>query len=136
MRKWFIIIALIIADAFVINSDMELSALSRWVPNGAVQYDSIPTVYYFWWKEITDCAHGQSDFQKIHWWKVPGTSFQCLGGRCWGWWSGSNHNIFIAEGQKYNRQTVEHEMLHDILGRKNPRDLGQHHQLFITCNVL
>ncbi|HYU91368.1 MAG TPA: hypothetical protein VE966_13030 [Gemmatimonadales bacterium] len=106
-----------------------LGCLDAFAPAGAMPFTP-HAVYRTWWTEIERCAGLWGDFDRVEWYAVPGSSYSCPAyeGRCDGWWR-SPHTIYMAQGQLYDRQVAEHEMLHDLLQR------GDHPPVFQACGV-
>ena len=92
-----------------------------------------PQVYQAEWKSVEDCSGLSGDFNRVRWFGIPETPFQCGDGLCSGEWH-APHNIYIAQvfindsGSHYF--TVRHEMLHDLLGGG-----ADHPPVFAKCGL-
>jgi hypothetical protein len=78
-----------------------------------------PFIYESWWKEIARCQNvvlPEELARRIKFVVVNSESF--ILGREWGvmgyasWWTAT---IYLASGQVFNKQTVQHEMMHLLL---------------------
>lgn len=74
-----------------------------------------PAEYRVWFAKTQACSGLEGDFDRIQWYVVDGTEFDCPGGKCVGRWN-SDHSIFISQAWTANEMVVRHEMLHDLLG--------------------
>lgn len=118
------------------------SMLSDWRPDSVFAYDSIPTVYHKWWKEIQGCVGMKNlKMNKINWFEVrsfPGhVGFPCPKVRyCLGWWKAKGQEIFILKRHVMDEYTIKHEMLHQILWAKNiDRTFMHHSEHFNQCGL-
>lgn len=96
---------------------------------------SVSTEYRTWWNEISACSGLEGDVDAVRFFRVTAplylaeTQFPCGEGlRCNGLWE-APHDISIAPAYLSNRQLVEHEMLHDLLGAPG------HPPVFEECEV-
>jgi len=112
----------------------------NFIPTNSIAYDSVPIIYNQWWNEISNCAKIKDrSLQIIQWFSVPTksnvTSFECLTIFCWGWWR-MQHEIYIVQGRELDEKLVKHEMLHELLFKRNlfTKDF-KHHKLFAKCKV-
>lgn len=95
----------------------------------------VSTEYRAWWDEISACSGLEGDVDAVRFYRVTfplylaETQFPCGDGlRCNGLWE-APHDISIAPAYLWNRQLVEHEMLHDLLGAPG------HPPAFEECGV-
>jgi len=104
---------------------------------GLLQRESlrISLEYRAWWNEISVCSGLEGDVDVVRFFRVTaplylaGTEFPCGDGlRCNGLWE-APHDISIAPAYLSNRQLVQHEMLHDLLGAPG------HPPVFEECGV-
>ena len=98
-----------------------VGCLSPTEPDGAYPFDP-PDIYRVWYSETVTCLGGTgASFDGIDWYLVPGD----------GWESPNLHRpivgayylddeIFIAEGFRFHRAVVSHEMLHYLHSREHP----------------
>jgi hypothetical protein len=97
------------------------------IPNNAVyfcgSFRPCPPEYSRWWEQAVAAAQTEPaiSLDALRWYVVPGvTYFPCRSetGRCYGRWlsiSGEPH-IILSENAVLRRISVQHEMLHAILG--------------------
>lgn len=74
-----------------------------------------PAQYRVWWDSTEACSGRTGNFNRVHWFVVPGPDFKCPTGRCSGRWE-PEHRIYLAEGWKEHEMVVRHEMLHELIG--------------------
>jgi hypothetical protein len=87
------------------------------LPDGAVPL-AVPAIYREWWADAERCSSLEGDFERLHWFVIPGTvSFEYQGGRYDGVWWSDYHWIALSEARVSDSLVVRHEMLHDLLGR-------------------
>jgi hypothetical protein len=85
----------------------------------AVPLDPLP-VYRDLWAQVESCSRLTGDFNRVRWFVIPDTTFRCgtIDG-CAGAWM-PPHSIYLSEpavrDSLSNYRTVQHEMLHDLLG--------------------
>lgn len=74
-----------------------------------------PAVYRDWWAKTEACSGIRADFERIRWYRIEGTDFECPSGRCAGRWQ-RDGRIILAEDWTLNELVVRHEMLHALIG--------------------
>ena len=80
-----------------------------------------PAEYRAWFEKTQACSGLKGDYDRIQWYVIPGTEFDCPGGKCVGRWN-TDHTIYISESWTENEMVVRHEMLHDLIGRPGHPD--------------
>jgi hypothetical protein len=83
---------------------------------------SAPAVYRQWWAETEECSHHTGDFDRIRWFQIPGSAFDCPSGQCVGRWQ-NDGRIIVAADWRENEMVVRHEMLHALIGHPGHPDL-------------
>lgn len=97
-----------------------LAGCSSFTPTNDTPYTP-PAEYRKWFDETQACSGLTGDFDRIKWFVVDGTEFDCPSGKCVGRWN-SDHDIFIASSWVDNELVVRHEMLHDLIGHPGHPD--------------
>lgn len=97
-----------------------LAGCSSFTPTNDKPYTP-PAEYRKWFDETQACSGLTGDFDRIKWFVVDGTEFDCPSGKCVGRWN-SDHDIFIASSWVDNELVVRHEMLHDLIGHPGHPD--------------
>lgn len=80
-----------------------------------------PAVYRSWFGSTESCSALTGDFDRLRFYRVPGSEFACPSGMCVARWT-DDHSIFIAEAFIENEMVVRHEMLHDLIGQAGHPD--------------
>jgi hypothetical protein len=80
-----------------------------------------PAEYRKWFDETQACSGLKGSFDRIKWYTIEGTDFDCPSGRCVGRWN-DDHSIFVASAWVDNELVVRHEMLHDLIGHPGHPD--------------
>ena len=93
---------------------------SSFTPTNDQRY-SPPAEYRRWFDETQACSGLEGNFDRIKWFVVPGTEFNCPGGTCVGRWD-ADHSIFIAGDWVDSEMVVRHEILHDLIGHPGHPD--------------
>ena len=93
-----------------------LAGCSSFTPTNDKPYTP-PAEYRKWFDETQACSGLTGNFDRIKWFVVDGTEFDCPSGKCVGRWN-SDHDIFIASSWVDNELVVRHEMLHALLDRE------------------
>lgn len=95
--------------------------------HGGIPFEP-PLVYKTWWQEAQDCLGVEGSFERIRWYVQQEHNFLCAGVYAMGCWH-PNHHIVIAARRRKERNTIVHEMLHDLLGG----DPNHAHAAFLDC---
>jgi len=73
--------------------------------------------YPAWWQRVEDCSGLTGPLHRVEWYKVPGRStFWVDGKEVYATWDGG-HRIYVAEPWVRDSFIVQHEMLHDLIGK-------------------
>ncbi len=97
-----------------------LAGCGRFEPEQSAPLDP-PAQFRDWWAKTEACSGRTATFERIHWYVVPGDSFDCPDGRCVGRWE-DDHTIYIAASWVASELVVRHEMLHDLIDRSGHPD--------------
>jgi hypothetical protein len=97
-----------------------LAGCSSFSPTNDHSYTPL-AAYRKWFDETQACSGLQGSFDRIKWYVVDGTEFDCPSGKCVGHWN-DDHSIFISSAWVSNELVVRHEMLHDLIGQPGHPD--------------
>jgi hypothetical protein len=71
--------------------------------------------YALWWAQIESCSGKEAPLDRVRWYQVPDVNeFEYRGELYAGYWW-PTHDIVLTEWATWDRFTVRHEMLHDLL---------------------
>jgi hypothetical protein len=80
-----------------------------------------PAVYRTWFTTTEACSGLAGDFDRLRFYRVPGSEFACPSGMCVARWT-DDHRIYVAEEFMRNEMVLRHEMLHDLIGHPGHPD--------------
>jgi hypothetical protein len=109
-----------IAPGLIVLIVCSLTGCNRFEPSEYAPLDP-PAQYRAWWDSTEACSGLQGNFDRVHWFVVPGEDFECPTGRCSGRWE-EPHTVYLAEGWMAHEMVVRHEMLHDLIGHPGHPD--------------
>ena len=84
------------------------------------RYDP-PAAYRQWFAATEACSELTGSFERLQFYRVPGSEFPCPSGMCVARWT-DDHRIYVAAGFIDNEMVVRHEMLHDLIGHPGHPD--------------
>jgi len=80
-----------------------------------------PATYRAWFASTEACSGLAGEFERIRFYRVPGSEFSCPSGMCVARWT-DGHQIFVAEAFLGDEMVLRHEMLHDLIGHPGHPD--------------
>ncbi len=96
-------------------------------------------MYEIWWKQVKSCSKLESDIDirlAWAWLSVLGDAFTLDGtGPFGGYTFISTHTVLVLEKLKYDKWTIQHEMVH-VLMHENNLPVGHDPKYFGPCGVL
>lgn len=90
-------------------------------PPEGIERFTPPLHYRQIWEDAEKCSGKTGDFNKVHWYVVPGRSFRADGVDAIGHWH-TPHDIAIASEWLTTDWVVRHEMVHELT--RLPHDNG------------
>lgn len=93
-------------------------------PDGTEEF-APPAHYREIWQDAEKCTGKSGDFNRVHWYVVPGHDFKADGIVAIGHWS-TPHDILIAQDWLTTDWVIRHEMIHDLTRLAHdhgPRDI-------------
>jgi hypothetical protein len=89
-------------------------------PNAHERFDP-PAEYRAWFASTEACSGLVGDYERLRFYRVPGSEFGCPSGTCVARWT-DDHRIFVAEAFLDDEMVLRHEMLHDLIGQPGHPD--------------
>ncbi len=81
-----------------------------------------PDIYSTWWKEVESCIGTQAPFDRIRWYQAEQLVNRDEGTDHLGAWL-APHSIYMRTDALFFRPAVKHEMVHDLLQRRDHETL-------------
>lgn len=78
------------------------------------------TVWFEWYQDVEECAGADGSFTEITWYRAEYIANSNTRERHAGLFR-PPHDIFLARGRQASEFTVRHEMVHEVLGLRDPR---------------